>query len=133
MTDSPSLLLRRAADKLPGLAAAATKGPWRASGYEVYSAVTEEPIVELGYAEGGFAHQDDATWAAMANPLWAGPLVAWLRYTQVQYEVAERRVATYGGSVDNWMSETDRAALEFACLILGVSAEGPERSDPERT
>lgn len=134
--ESPSLLLQRAADKLERRAEAATEGPWRASGFEIYPAdVTEDPIVEVGFESGGFTREEDAAWAAMANPLWAAPLVAWLREAASSFEA-------YGGMPPGLMQSDEVAgtyghtyrfmhgAMEFAQLVLGFSAEGKERRDP---
>lgn len=133
--ESPSLLLKRAADKLENAAAVATEGPWRASGYEVYATASEVPVVELGYAEGGFTREEDATWAAMLSPAVAAPLVAWLREAAAareQYGKVPKALMQDGGVAPAYRFTYHfvEGALEFARLILGVSAEGEERSDP---
>lgn len=108
--DSPSVLLQRAAELLERRAADATGGSWRASGYEVYSDASERPIVELGWEEGGFARQEDAAWAALANPLWAAPLANILRYE------ARTNGSAHRGDL-----------IALARLVLGASAEGKEQ------
>lgn len=81
MTDSPSLLLQRAAELIEQRAAKATPGPWRdeamgsdgsvvlAGGYTVSTARRPARCGEFA----------DATWIAMANPLLAQPLASILR------------------------------------------------------
>lgn len=120
MPESPSLLLQRAADALERLAehfAVYREEQERSS--EFPSAAARWIHLNVGTA----SHLPANEWMWTMTPAVAAPLVAWLRYTQVQYEVAERRVQTYRGSVDNWTSESDRAALEFARLVLGISVE----------
>jgi hypothetical protein len=114
--EPPSSLLERAAQRLEERAAAATAGPWRASGYELYSDVTEEPIVELGFAEGGFRRQEDAAWAAMADPLLAAPLAAMLRDDAVRLSWAGHR------------DEVDHGyrGFDLARAILGESVPGED-------
>lgn len=110
MTDSPSLLLQRAADELERAAA-------------------DVPAPKFWDREirGADLSESGAAWAKLVGPPVAAPLVAWLRYAQCQYEVAERRVQRYDyGSVDNHVSESDQAALDFARQVLGLPSRDEE-------
>lgn len=102
--EPPSSLLERAAQLIESRAAAATTGPWVASGYEMYSTGGDE-VVEIGHEAGGFVRQEDATWSATLNPAVAASLAALFR-----------------GSADH----PAPAALDLAKVILGEPVPGED-------
>lgn len=114
MTDSPSLLLQRAAERLLELSSDPTGLPqawwwvdWR---YPSCGELQEWQVCGRGkplFTATEHATTDDAEWVAVMSPAVAGPLVAWLRDTAADLEV---------GPVQ---TSTEEAALEFARLILG--------------
>lgn len=125
-SESPSLLLQRAAELIERQAehfADYLKS-------ENHPGETGSPVTWWIYdTVDRMAPSRAKRWVETMNPAVAAPLVAWLRYAHAQYEVAERTVRR--GPVDAVVSESDRAALDLARLVLGVSAEGQERSDHE--
>lgn len=122
MTESPSLLLQRAAERLEELAAKATPGPWRdeamgsdgsvvlAGGYTISTARRPARCGEFA----------DATWIATMNPLAAAPLVALLR------DAARRMEGSPHLSPSG--STYQRSALELAKAVLGIAVEEEEPS-----
>lgn len=130
MTDSPSVLLERAAHLIERRAAEATQGTWTIQSPD--HVVTNIDCGERSVAferEEGACDQEDARWICMMAPPIAAPLVAWLRYARTMYEMAERRAANKSwDATDNHVSSADRAALELARTILGVPSKDEEPS-----
>lgn len=125
VTDSPSLLLQRAADKLEQMAL-------HFKAYEKAQEDEENPFksaTEHWSRLNVFAsaHASAREWMEALSPAIAAPLVAWLRLSADRMK--DPGVRFFNG--EKWLPPEASEALEFARLILGVSAEGPERSDPQ--
>lgn len=126
MTGSPPVLLQRAAELIEQRAAEATPGPWRdlpmgSDGSVVLAGGFTISTARRPARCGEFA---DATWIAMADPLWAAPLVAWLRTAAAaseQYGNVPKALMQDGGVAPayRFTHQFVQAALDFALLILG--------------
>jgi hypothetical protein len=129
VTDSPSLLLQRAAELIEKAESRAVIGPWSTCGPNVTGGGDEQGDVATATTS------TTALWIATMSPSVAAPLVAWLREAASAFE-------SYGGMPAGLMQSDETAgayghtyrfmngALGFARLILGGTAEGKERSDP---
>lgn len=134
MTDSPSLLLQRAAERLEALARVATPPVWSTkdlsdfghTGVWWVEAETEDMFTCVAELE-TVNPKADAAWIATMSPAVAAPLVAWLRLAAERLK--EPGVRFFNG--EKWLPPEASEALTFARLVLGVSAEGKERSDHE--
>jgi hypothetical protein len=139
-------LLTRAADRLDGLAGAATRGPWvefqtpRLPSPDDSQWTITRPWCGRGGLDGDcdddcgatvvstgreeceedYLGAADAHWVAAMSPAVAAPLVAWLRSW---VPVAPRLVPG-----TPWLDANLDAAVEFARLVLGepLEAVGPE-------
>lgn len=138
--EPPSSLLGRAADKLAGLAATATPGPWhwipekhhRQPGTAYFSEAVF--VGELGRAAVCVAttgqsddppSMRDAAWIAIMSPAVASPVIEWLRYAQWAYSTLEQQMRP-GASMDHLVDPPTLAALAFARAVLGVPVPGED-------
>lgn len=77
-----------AAAKVRGAAASATDGPWTAGHVNnVGWAVSDRTLSVCIAAEDGWTSRADLAWIALANPVLAEPLAAWL---EAEAHLAER-------------------------------------------
>lgn len=139
MTDSPSQLLSRAADRVRELAAAATPGPWQAC--EPWIAGDEYPVYVQTVTTEGYPNSDvagmavesaddgthggvaigDARWIATMSPAVAPYLEAILRRDASDYELhvaAWKSTPRKDGEVDRLVEQQFGAALSLAHAIL---------------
>lgn len=116
MTDSPSALLERAAERLAELANKASPGPWDASqGSEIYAA-DGFCVVSTHWDGAGFERADDQDWCATMSPAVAQPLVEWLRDE-----------SEYIRGIRSWkfLPPNTRRAVAFARVVLGEPENTP--------
>lgn len=116
MTDSPSLLLQRAAEHLEALSVRVSVPPWWVGLHGDSVEADPETVAHDVLCDA------DAAWIAALSPAVAAPLVAWLRAIAANMDQA--------GIREDWARAVyppeARASLDFARLVLGVSTEDKE-------
>lgn len=112
---TPSELLSRAADLVRDTAEKATDGPWRerfdapgriAGPYGSVVCELRSPMA-------------DGRWIALASPALAPHLELILRHVAERWAKTARIAAQYDASADDWMTDSDRAMLALARVVLG--------------
>lgn len=132
-SERTALLLRRAADRLEGLAGQAMPGPWVVTAGEhgmsdIEMADGRLPVV-LGEGDGACSGQN-AAWIAAMSPVVAAPLVAWLRSEAAE---ALDHVRAPGDPEHRSLTiaRLFAPAVEFARLVLGASPDASETGGAE--
>lgn len=123
MTDSPSVLLERAAARLDELADAAPQGPWKVAHDGDVHGYGPVPIIYSEYGDVEVQHAPGVQdWLRVMNPVIAEPLAKWLRDT-ARYLHFERGAVSGPKNGRDFFEGKYGGALEFARRVLGEEAD----------